>query len=294
MKKVISLVLGASLLLGGCGTKENTVVVASKPHTEEYLLANMITLLIEDRTDLKVDQKLGIAGGTANIHPAMLNGEIDIYPEYTGTGWLYVLKNAPLADADALFDQLSSAYLEQFGIKWFEPYGFNNTFAIAVTQEVATKYNLSKVSDLRAVSSDMVFGAEPDFFEREDGFNGLIKAYGMSFASTKDMDIGLKYEGLVNNEVDVIDAFSTDSLLNQYAIKVLEDDLQYFPTYYAATLARQEVLDKFPELVEVLPLMSGLIDDQTMIELNYAVDVDKKDAMDVAKAFLIEKGLLDE
>ena len=136
----IMAVLLALCITGCSGGEKKSVVVASKPHTEQFILAEMISQLIEKHSQIKVERMFGIGGGTANIHPAMVKGEIDIYPEYTGTGWLYVLKREPLADAQEVYQKVSDEYHRQFNIKWLGMYGFNNTYALAVPKELAEKW----------------------------------------------------------------------------------------------------------------------------------------------------------
>ena len=266
--------------------------MASKPHAEQYILAEMITLLIENHTDILVEKKLGIGGGTSNIHPGMINGEIDIYPEYTGTGLLFVLKEDLITDPQELYSHVKDRYEEEYGITWLDIYGFNNTYALAIKEEVANQYNLQTYDDLAQISDQLVFGAEYDFFEREDGYNGLNDIYGFNFRDLKEMDIGLKYEAIGSGQVDVINAFSTDGLLLEYELKVLEDSRNFFPSYQAATLIRKETLERYPELEEVLQMMSGQITDEDMIQMNYYVENENRDPEDVAEEFLREKGLI--
>lgn len=281
------------VVVAGCaGGAKKKVIVASKPHTEQYILAEMLAQLIEKHSDIKVERKFGIGGGTANIHPAMVKGEVDIYPEYTGTGWLYVLKREPLSDAQAVYRQVGEEYRRQFKIKWLGLYGFNNTYALAVPRTLAEQWQLETFSDLARHSDAFTFGAEYDFFEREDGYNGLVKAYDFRFKGRKDMDIGLKYEAVKSGQVNVINAFSTDGQLQQYRMKVLRDDRNYFPTYYATTLVREETIQKYPELEGVLNRLSGKISDQEMTDLNYQVEIDKKEPAAVATQYLQRKGLL--
>lgn len=294
-KSFLGLILVSALLGGiflGCSKQGKTVVVASKPHTEQYLLAEIVSQLIEGNSDIKVEKKLGIGGGTSNIQPAMLKGEIDIYPEYTGTGWLFVLKHDVIADPHALYDAVKKEYKDKFDITWTGLYGFNDTYALAVKETLAQKYNLQTYSDLAKVSNTLIFGGEPDFFARPDGYPGLEKTYGLTFKSTKQMDIGLKYQALEAGDVDVIDAFSTDGLLKKYKLKSLTDDKNFFPGYQAATLIRGETLKKYPELQGILAKLDGQINDQEMIEMNYQVDSMKKDPAAVAKQFLLSKGLI--
>ena len=295
MKRILAgLILTAVLLtLTACSSQEpKTVVIASKPHSEQYILAEMLSLLIENHTDIKVEKKLGIGGGTSNIHPAMLSGDFDIYPEYTGTGLLFVLKEDLITNPDELYKRVQDRYLEEYNIKWLGLYGFNNTYALAVKESTAQTYNLETYDDLALASKDLVFGAEYDFFERDDGYEALKDVYGFEFKDTKEMDIGLKYEAIGSDEVDVINAFSTDGLIKQYNLKVLEDNKNFFPAYQAATLIRKETLDKYPELEEVLEKLTGQISDDEMIQMNYQVEKENMDPRDVAEQFLKAKGLI--
>ena len=295
MKRILAgLILTAILLtITACSSQEpKTVVIVSKPHSEQYILAEMLSLLIENHTDIKVEKKLGIGGGTSNIHPAMLSGDFDIYPEYTGTGLLFVLKEDLITDSDELYKRVQDRYLEEYNIKWLGLYGFNNTYALAVKESTAQTYNLETYDDLALASKDLVFGAEYDFFERDDGYEALKDVYGFEFKDTKEMDIGLKYEAIGSDEVDVINAFSTDGLIKQYNLKVLEDNKNFFPAYQAATLIRKETLDKYPEIEEVLEKLTGQISDDEMIQMNYQVEKENMDPRDVAEQFLKAKGLI--
>ena len=276
----------------GCSSEE-TITIASKPMTEQYIIAEMLTALIEQETDLKVTYIAGIGGGTANIHPAMLKGEVDIYPEYTGTALMEVLKQDLINDPEKLYTEVKQSYSDDFNIYWSNLYGFNDTFGLAMKKDIASLLGIKTYSDLAAKSKDLTFGAEHDFFERDDGMPGLKNTYNMNFGNEVGMDIGLKYQAINANEVDVINIFSTDGKLEEYNMTVLEDDLNYFPSYYAATLVRQEVLDEHPELIEVLAMLDGAINNQEMTKMNYQVEVEKQQPKDVALSFLQAKGLLD-
>lgn len=297
MKKLI--ILGLVLLLiptaAGCsGSKKDKIVLACKPMTEQYILAEILTQLIEEKTELKVEQQLGLAGGTSSLHPGMLAGEIDLYPEYTGTGWLFVLKKELIADQKALYLGVKEAYAKEYSIEWSGLYGFNNTYRLAVTGEVARTYNLKTMSDLAKVSNKLTFVTNADFFEREDGYKGLVKVYGYNFGKIDEIDIGLRYEALRSKKADVIAVFSTDGQLADADLVIMEDDKNYFPYYDAATLIRQAVLKEHPELKAVLELLTGKIQDKDMIMMNYQVEIKKEDPKAVARDFLSSLGLLDE
>lgn len=292
---VITLTAGVLAACGGTadGQEEpKKVVLASKPMTEQYILAEILTLLIEAETDIEVEQTLGIGGGTSNIHPAMENGEIDLYPEYTGTGWLFVLKEEVLRDPDELYESVKAAYREEYGIHWSGRYGLNNTYSIAVTPEAAETYDLKTLSDLGKVSPELTFAANADFLERDDGYPGLEETYGFAFGDIKEIDIGLRYQSIQSDDIDAITVFSTDGQLQDADVVLLEDDKNFFVFYDGATLIRQETLDRYPELEEVLEKLTGLIPNEEMIAMNYAVEVENEDPAKVAEDFLREKGLL--
>ena len=171
------------------------IKIATKPMTEQYILGEMLKLVIEDSTDYSVQITKGIGGGTSNIHPAMEKGEFDLYPEYTSSGWVMVLKHeASEVNDDEVFEKLKEEYEENFDMTWVGLYGFNNTYAIVARKEVADEYQLEKTSDLTTVANQLVFGGNPDYIEREDGFNLVCETYGLNFKAVKDIDIGLKYE----------------------------------------------------------------------------------------------------
>lgn len=295
MKKRLVWIIAAIMLfiaMPACGKKEAGVIkIASKPMTEQYIVTEILSQLIESQTDLKVAVTKGIGGGTTNIHPALLKGEFDLYPEYTGTGWITVLKHEKEDDTEALYDMLQEEYKE-LGLKWTGLYGFMNSYALAVRTEIAEKYELSTFSDLAEVSDRIVFGGNYDYIEREDGYPLLCSAYNMKFKDTVDMDMALKYQAMAQKEIDVTNAFTTDAQLAAADVKVLRDDRQFFPTYYAATVVRIDTLEKYPELETVLEQMTGLISDEEMREMNYAVEVENKDEADVAREFLKQKGIL--
>lgn len=292
-KKIMSIILSIAMIISflGCESKTKKVVIASKPMTEQYILAEMLTQLIEENTDIEVEQKLGIGGGTSNIQPAMENGEIDIYPEYTGTGWLFVLKKDLINDPNELYEAVKEEYKDKYNIKWLGLYGFNNTFTLTIKKEKADELNIKNYSDLALKSKNLKFGAEYDFYEREDGYKGLEKIYGFKFKDKVELDIGLKYDAISADNVDVINAFSTDAMLKKYNLKVLEDNENFFPSYYATTLVREETLEEYPELEEVLNKLEGMISNEDMIQMNYEVEQEKKDPKEVATKFLISKGL---
>ena len=268
------------------------IVVATKPTAEQYILGEIIAQLVENNTDIQVIRKFGIGGGTSNIHPAMLKGEIDIYPEYTGTAWLFILKEPHIKNPDSLYSALTKAYDEQFNLEWACRLGFNNTFTLALPELVAQNQKITTFSELAVKSKLFVFGAEFDFFEREDGFTGLNKVYPFNFKNEVELDINLKFQALENHTVDVINAFSTDSRIRQMNLRVLKDDKQFFPAYQAGIVIRKESLQTYPELKGLLKRLENMISDSTMMQLNYEVEIEKKSPSQVAVNFLKQHKLL--
>ncbi|WP_368660197.1 glycine betaine ABC transporter substrate-binding protein [Methanobrevibacter sp.] len=285
---VIILLIGGSLY---ANSQNDTIHVATKPMTEQYIMGYMLKEVIEANSDLKVDLSTGIGGGTSNIHPGMLKGDFDIYPEYTGTGWMEVLKKDGIYNEEQ-FNTLQKDYNEQYNITWVNDYGFEDTYGIAVTEEVADKYNLKTYSDLASVSNQLTFGAEYDFFEREDGYDALKNEYGMNFKSTQDMDIGLKYDAIKSGQVDVINIFTTDGRLSDSNVVVLEDDKQFYPSYECYNIVRIDVLNEHPELKNILLSLNNTITSEDMAKMNYEVEVEKKEPQDVAHKFLVRKGII--
>lgn len=280
------------LLLAACGSKE-TIHIASKPMTEQYILTEIMKQLIEAKTGYQVEITKGVGGGTTNIHPALLKGDFDLYPEYTRSAWLNVLKKTEMEKDDAKLYQVLQEEYQALGLTWTGLYGFSNTYGLAVRQDTAKQYNLKTYTDLAAVSQELIFGGNPDYIELQTGYPRLCEAYGMNFKDVLQMEIALKYSALNNGEIDVMNAFTTDAQLASNNLILLEDDGEFFETFLAGTIVRQETLKKYPELEEVLNLMNGLISEEEMQQMNYEVEVNGKEDTVAAELFLRNKGLID-
>ncbi|MDA3846111.1 MAG: glycine/betaine ABC transporter substrate-binding protein [Vallitaleaceae bacterium] len=277
MKKLLAVVLTLSLLtllLVGCGPKEEKkVVVAAKPFTEGYVVAEMIALIVENHTEIDVERRCDIVGDATIIHQGLLDGEIDMYGEYTSTAWFYLIKQEEvIADHDVLFEKLKAEY-EKLGLVWMDLYGFNNTYALTIRKDTQAEYGITNTSDLIAVADQLSLGANFDYYEREDGYEALKEAYNFEgFGETVEVNIGLRYQALAEGEVDVINGFTTDGLIEAYDLVPLEDDLSFFKAYYASTVVRAETLEKYPELEAALDMLSGTMTDAELTGLNYLVD----------------------
>ncbi|QOW09141.1 ABC transporter permease subunit [Kaistella flava (ex Peng et al. 2021)] len=265
---------------------EKTIVVASKPTSEQFILGEIIAQDIEANTDIKVDRKFGIGGGTTNIHPAMLSGDLDVYVEYTGTAWLNVLKEKLPENHQINFDELNEIYQKQFKLKWLGLLGFNNTYGLAISKEDSQKRDITDYSQLALQSQDFTFGAEFDFFERTDAFPGFKKVYQFQFKKLEEMDINLRYKAFEEGKINAVDVFTTDAQIKKLDLKVLQDDKNYFPNYEAGIVIRQEILEKYPEFEPLLNKLQKKISTEKMQQLNYEVEIEKKSPAEVAKNFL--------
>lgn len=294
IKRILIFILIIILCIAtlGCSNKNDTIKIATKPMTEQFILGEMLKLLIEENTDLKVEITKGIGGGTSNIHPAILKGDFDLYPEYTGTSWSFVLKEEGIPDDETLYNELKNKYNSEYDLSWIGLYGFNNTYGLVIRKDLAEQYNIKTYSDLAKYSKDFTFGAEYDFYEREDGFDALCKEYEMKFKKSVDLDIGLKYDAINSKEIDIMNVFTTDGQLSNSNVVLLDDDKEFYQTYYCGTIVRNNTLKKYPELKDVLMKMNNILTEGEMAELNYKVETEKEDEVKVAKDFLKDKGLL--
>ncbi|MFR2518428.1 glycine betaine ABC transporter substrate-binding protein [Peptostreptococcus stomatis] len=273
--------------------KNKSINIASKPTSESYILAELVGELIKHDTGLNVNITHGVGGGTSNIHPAIVRGDFDMYPEYTGTSWQIVLKKTETY-ANEKFNLLDQEYRRQYKLAWKGMFGFNDTYSLAIRADLAKRYNIKTFSDLAKYAGDFVFGAEYDFFEREDGYKALADSYKLQFKKAVDMDNGLKYQALYDKKIDVMTVFTTDGQISDPRIIVLEDDLGFYPKYMAGMVVREDILNRHPELNLVLDKLNNLMDEKTMSFLNNKVEINKENPRDVAKKFLMEKGLLEE
>ncbi|HEL1606237.1 TPA: ABC transporter permease/substrate-binding protein [Streptococcus suis] len=269
------------------------LVIAGKLGAEPEILINMYKLLIEDRTDIKVETKPNF-GKTSFLYEALKSGSIDIYPEYTGTITSTLLKNSPTdlsTNPEEVYTYAKEAILEQDGLMYLAPMAFQNTYALAVTEDYAQDHGIEKISDLAKVQQTAVAGFSLEFNDREDGNIGLKNLYNLQL-NVKTMEPALRYEAIKSGNVQIIEAYSTDSKVVTYKLKILGDDKQLFPPYQAAPLLSKETLEKYPELEQVLGVLAGKISTEEMTQMNYAVDVEGKSAEQVAREYLEQEELL--
>ncbi len=266
------------------------IVVASKPFAESYLLAEMFAQLLESR-GFRVTRRPGL-GATDIAFRALRSGGIDVYPEYTGTGLVAILGDAPRSDPREVYRIVSETFARRFDVHWLPPLGFQNTYAIAVRAETARRYHLRTLSDLAAVSDSLVAGFTPDFIGRADGLPGLRRVYGFKPRAVRSLLQAVKYRALASGDVDVVDGYSTDGAIARYHLTVLPDDRGFFPAYEAAALAGSRLWHESPRAVQVLSELSGRLDAGMMRELNRRVEVDGEGVAVVAASALTRLGLV--
>lgn len=288
---ILSIVFFTFVFLAHNGVGKKTIVVGSKNFNEQLILGNMVSSLIEKNTDYKVDRKLNL-GGTNILFTAMKSGDVDLYVEYTGTGLVNIMKEDSISDADKVYDIVKDYFEKEYDMEWLRPLGFNNTYVLAMKKELADKYDVNTISDLTKVSTSMSLGSTMEFANRSDGYLGLQKEYGLKFNTIKGLDGGLRYSSLESDETQVADAFSTDGLLEKFNLKLLRDDKNFFPPYYAVPLVRKDTLEKYPELKSLILSLEGKLTDEDMRSLNYRAD-NGEDPRLVAEEFLKDKGLIE-
>lgn len=289
---VLALVL--TMALAACGGGGDAITVGSKEFTEQYILGNMYEMLLDDAG---FDAQFTPAGGTAELHSALLEGEIDVYPEYTGTALLTQLEMEydPSMSAQDVYNTVKAEYEEQYDLTLLEPTNFNNTYCLTMPRERAEELGLSTASDLSQAAPDLVFGTTQEFVERSDGLPGLQERYGgFNFQEVVALDPGLLYTGLNEGDIDVTTCFGTDGQIAAFDLVVLEDDQNFWPPYPAAPIIRQDVLDANPEIADVLNELSALLDGETMRQLNWEVAGNGREADEVAREFLVAQGLIEE
>lgn len=276
----------AVLVACGCASGPRPIVVGSKNFTEQLVLGEIVAQQIERRLGGKVARKLNL-GGTLLAHQALVNGEIDVYPEYTGTALTAVLKLPVSSDASRVLSEVRAAYEKRWRLEWLRPFGFNNSFAMVIGGEEARRGRLRTLSEAAKHKSDWVMGMGYEFLQRPDGFAGLVKTYGLRIkGQVKTMDLGLLYRALEQRQVDMLAASATDGMLSVLDVMVLQDDRHYFPPYEAAPVVRADSLAAHPGMREALNELAGKLTDKAMQKLNYQVDGKHRPLADVAREFL--------
>lgn len=282
--------LPISSILLSCHYNE-TITVGTTNFTETFILGNIYSQLIEENTDIQVEKKSNLNGSTIAFS-ALENGAVDMFVEYTGTALANLLHQPLNTDPDEVYAIVKEQMLSEHGIYTSAPLGFNNTYVMSVKRETAEKYGLSQLSDLQGKAGLLRLGCTVEFSQRADSLPKMQREYGIRFKSVKGLEGNIRYQAIAAGEVEITDAFSTDALLKKMELVTLEDDLHFFPPYYAVNFIRADTMQEYPELKPLLAKMNGLIDEKTMMEMNYMVDVEGLDSKKVARDFLVRNGLI--
>jgi osmoprotectant transport system substrate-binding protein len=290
VRRIATLAAAAAAVLAlASGSAAAQVRVGSKNFTEQFVLAELYAQALE-ANGIKVERKINL-GGTLIAHKALEEKQIDMYPEYTGTMLLAVLKGEPMTDKKAVYDKVKAEYAAK-GLVVLNETPFQNTYNMVVRPDTATQYKLETLTDLARVSKELRLGAGPEFRDRKDGLPGLKAKYGMEFKEDLQMAIGLRYQALSGKQIEVVNGYSTDGMISALKLKRLKDDKGLWPPYYLAPVVRKETLDANPKAAEILNQVSALLDEAAITEMNYKVDGEKEEPKDVARAFLKAKGIV--
>jgi osmoprotectant transport system substrate-binding protein len=267
------------------------VVLGSKLFNEQYILAHMIAHLMRDN-GIEADVKESL-GGTMINYEALKKGNIDAYVEYTGTAYNVILKLPPLEqwDPDYIYEEVEQGLMEQDGIAIAARFGFRDDYAIALHKDWVMENNVVTISDLKPYADDLSLGTDPEFASRADGLPQIDKVYGFTFGKVRQMQPTLMYEAIKSNQVDAIGAYTTDSRVDMYNLSIVEDDKGALPPYNAIIIVRKEFAEN-EALMKIFKKLEGQIDTDTMRRLNKLYDIEKKEAADIAKDYLVEKGFI--
>jgi osmoprotectant transport system substrate-binding protein len=293
----LTITLCLMLIVSSMGTfaQEKKINVGAKDFTEQYVIGHIMSILLEEN-GFEVKEQFGT--GSTVTRQALVSGQTDLYPEYTGTASLVYLKHEEvITEPDVLYEKVKKEDLEKNGIVWLERSDINNTYAIAITKEQAEEKGITTLSDLAEYvnqNQDLIWAIDHEFAERADGLPGLAEHYGIDIPedNIKIMEIGLTYEALDRGQADIMMVFATDGKIKKYDLQILEDDKNFFPVYNICVTVREEVLDQYPEIEEIMKPIAELTD-EIMQELNYQVDSTGLPERLVAKNYLTENGYLD-
>lgn len=301
----IALMLITAIMASGCAqnpqtnetnnnpTSDETIVIGSKLFQESYILAHMLSVLLEENGyNTEVEQGLG---GTFVNFEALKQGQIDAYVEYTGTAYSQILKkpSPDTWDSQMIYEETKKGLLEEENIMIANRLGFENAYAIAVDSQWAESHNITKLSELEGYASEMVVGTDPEFATRKDGLPRIKEVYGFEFRDYKQGAPSIMYQSIKNDQVDAISAYTTDTKNELFDLRVLKDDMGALPPYDAITIVTSDFASSHQEAMDVLGQLNNTIDQEKMRNLNYQYDVDKKEARDIARDFLEKQGLIE-
>lgn len=302
MKKLLALLVSLTVL-SGCSlpglssSSSDGIAITSMTTTESQIVSHMSRLMIEHYSDGEIEPTMINNLGSSTIqHNALLSGDAQVSGvRYTGTELTGVLDKDPESDPDIALEQTQKAFDEEFDMKFYDSYGFDNTYAFMVTRETAEEYNLETTSDLAEYTNELAVGVDTSWFNRPgDGYPAFQEAYGFEFDNIRAMQISLVYEALNTGSLDLALGYTTDGRIPAYDLVVLEDDLQFFPPYDASPFATHEIIAEYPEIDDALSRLVGTVSTETMQNLNYRSDEEGIEPALVAEEFLEEHNYFEE
>jgi len=292
VKKILLISL-LTIFISGCSlpglgpASENTIKIGTQNYTEPIVVGYILKEMLEHHTDLEIEMVENM-GATTVVHNAMTSKEVDISSvRYVGTDLTGTLGLEAEMDPKKALEKVQNGFNEKFNETWFDPYGFENTYAFTVRSNLAESKNLKSISDVAPFAQELRLGVDNDWLQRKgDGYNAFTEIYGYEFGDTKPMQIGLVYEALAHDKMDIVLAYSTDGRIKEYDLTTLKDDKNFFPPYQGSAVVNNEALEQYPEIGDVINKLVGKIDTVTVTDLNYQVDVLKKEPAEVAKEYL--------
>lgn len=292
MKKIIIILLALMLTLSmaGCSKKDEVIKIAHKDYTEQRITGQILSIYLQSKG---FETEVSELSGTMLCYTALKNGNVDIYPEFTGSAYGAIFKQTDIIGVQETFDFVKNASEEQDGITWLSPLGWNNTYVFSVRAETAEEFGITNISELVAVSQNFTLGTDDEFLNRMDGLPGLKEMYvGLEFKKEVSMDQGLTYAALKDSEIDVNTSYSTDGRIAKFGLINLEDDKNFFPPYYVTPILRVDYAKENPEVVKALEELAGHWTEAEMQVYNLMVDEGEK-ADAVATIMLQDAGLLE-
>lgn len=302
-KKLLIVSLMSLTVLSGCslpglgGGANDPVRITSLNTSESQIMAHMLRLLIENDTEGEIQPTIINNLGASTVqHNAVINGDANMSStRYSGTELTGALGLDPIADSDEAMQVAQTKFSEQYDQKFFDSYGFDNSYAFMVSRETAEEYDLQTVSDLEEHTDELELGVDSSWLNREgDGYQGFVDHYGFDFDSIRPMQIGLVYDAIENNSLEVVLGYTSDGRISAYDLVVLEDDKDFFPAYDTSALATEELLEEYPEIEEITQKLSGEIPTEMMQQLNYQADGESREPAIIAEEFLEENNYFED
>ncbi|QKY70118.1 glycine betaine ABC transporter substrate-binding protein [Lentibacillus sp. CBA3610] len=299
MKKISLFIMTIifTLVLSACGGGDKQITIGSKSFTEQYLFAKISTILLEEE-GFDVEETTDL--GSTALRQALENQQVDLTWDYVGTGLVTYLDEDPMTDPQEAYETLNEIDQSENDIVWTNLNDVDNTYTLMMREDHANELGITSISDLadhvNENPDDLSIATNAEFYNRPDGLPGVEEAYGFEFpdANVNEMETGLTYNALRDEEVDVAVGFATDGRIDAFGFVNLEDDQTFFPSYNAAAAMTTETYEEYPEIEEIFAPLDDLLTSETMRAMNYEVDIEERSVDEVAREFLVENDLIEE